>query len=150
MTAISIRNESGLLASLFFRTAIRLIELQCQRGRIYPSRFSLKLLQYSADHGHISAMSRLGGLLFDCGVGRADKRSGLEYIRRAAKSGDIEAQYLLGKAYFEGNITPRDYKAATRWLALAADRGHQQAASILQQCQQEPDNDNDHNQIANG
>lgn len=144
MTAISMRNESGLLASLFFRTAIRLIELQCQRGRIYPSRLSLKLLQYSADHGHISAMSRLGSLLFDCGVGRADKRSGLEYIRRAAKSGDIEAQFLLGKAYFEGNIIPCDFKAAARWLALATESGHDRAAVLLEQCQNEADNPSVH------
>ncbi|MGB3621389.1 sel1 repeat family protein [Ketobacter sp. MCCC 1A13808] len=136
----SVSNGSGLVASLFFRTATRLIEIQCQRGRIYPSRLSLKMLQYSADHGHISAMSRLGGLLFDCGCGRADKRSGLEYIRRAAKSGDIEAQFLLGKACFEGKITPKDCKAATHWLVLAADSGHTRAAMVLKQCENNLEN----------
>lgn len=135
MVTSSMNNQCGLFASLLFRTAIRLIDMQGQLGRTYPSRFSLKLLQYSADHGHVSAMSRLGGLLFSCGMGRVDKRSGLEYIRRAAKGGDIEAQYLLGKACYEGNITQQDCKIALHWLALAADHGHPDAATVLRDCQ---------------
>ena len=93
------------------------------------------MLQYSADHGHRSAMSQLGSLLYNGGVGRAVKRSGLEYIRMAAKAGDAEAQYQLGKAYYDGGLTHQDNKAATHWLALAVDRGHEQAAEVLQQCQ---------------
>ena len=126
-----------MMARFSFRAANRIIDIQCQRGRIYPSRFSLKMLQYSADHGHLSAMSQLGSLLYNCGVGRAVKRSGLEYIRMAAKAGDTEAQFQLGKAYFDGSLTHQDSKAATHWLALAADQGHDQAADVLQQCRRE-------------
>ncbi|HAG96850.1 MAG: hypothetical protein CMK83_24965 [Pseudomonadales bacterium] len=135
MIADSINNECGVMARFSFRAANRIIDIQCQRGRAYPSRFSLKMLQYSADHGHRSAMSQLGSLLYNCGVGRAVKRSGLEYIRMAAKAGDAEAQYQLGKAYYDGGLTHQDNKAATHWLALAVDRGHEQAAEVLQQCQ---------------
>lgn len=123
------------MARFSYRAANRIINIQCQRGRIYPSRFSLKMLQYSADHGHVSAMSQLGCLLYNCGVGRAVKRSGLEYIRMAAKGGDCEAQFQLGKAYFDGSLTHQDNKAATHWLALAADSGHSQAAEVLHVCQ---------------
>lgn len=136
MALNSVNRECNLIARVFYRAAARLIDMQCQRGRIYPSRFSLKMLQYSADHGHVCAMARLGGLLYLCGVGRADKRSGLEYIRRAAKSGECEAQFLLGKAYFDGQLTQQDYKQATHWLALAADRGHENAGQALKDCQQ--------------
>lgn len=123
------------MARFSYRAANRIINIQCQRGRIYPSRFSLKMLQYSADNGHVSAMSQLGCLLYNSGVGRAVKRSGLEYIRMAAKGGDCEAQFQLGKAYFDGSLTHQDNKAATHWLALAADSGHSQAAEVLHVCQ---------------
>ncbi len=123
------------MARFSYRAANRIIHMQCQRGRAYPSRFSLKMLQYSADHGHVSAMSQLGCLLYNCGVGRAVKRSGLEYIRMAAKGGDTEAQYQLGKAYYDGNLTYQDSKAATHWLALAADHGHELAGDALHECQ---------------
>lgn len=139
MIADSIDNECSMIARFSYRAANRIIDMQCQRGRIYPSRFSLKMLQYSADHGHVSAMSQLGSLLYNCGVGRAVKRSGLEYIRMAAKGGDTEAQYQLGKAYFDGSLAHQDSKAATHWLALAADRGHELAGCVLQQCQQSSD-----------
>ena len=139
MIADSINNDCGMIARISFRAANRIIDMQCQRGRIYPSRFSLKMLQYSADHGHVSAMSQLGSLLYNCGVGRAVKRSGLEYIRMAAKNGDTEAQFQLGKAYFDGNLAHQDNKAATHWLALAADRGHELAGGVLMQCQQATD-----------
>jgi TPR repeat protein len=137
MIADSINNDCGMIAKFSFRAAKRIIDIQCQHGRIYPSRFSLKMLQYSADHGHVSAMSQLGSLLYNCGVGRAVKRSGLEYIRMAAKGGDTDAQFQLGKAYFQGSLTHQDSKAASHWLALAADRGHQEAATILQSCLQQ-------------
>ena len=68
-------------------------------------------------------------------MGRAVKRSGLEYIRMAAKGGDVEAQYQLGKAYFEGALTYQNNKAASHWLALAADRGHPRAADVLYESQ---------------
>lgn len=131
-----------MIARFSFRAANRIIDIQNQRGRIYPSRFSLKMLQYSADHGHLSAMSQLGCLLYRSGVGRAVKRSGLEYIRMAAKAGDTEAQFQLGKAYFDGSLTHQDSKAATHWLALAADRGHTQAAEVLFECRREDAADN--------
>lgn len=137
MIADSFNNECSVFARFSYRAANRIIDIQCQRGRIYPSRFSLKMLQYSADHGHLSAMSQLGCLLYRCGVGRAVKRSGLEYIRMAAKGGDSEAQFQLGKAYFDGSLTHQDNKAATHWLALAADRGHSQAAEVLSECRSE-------------
>lgn len=136
MSVNGVNSECNMMARIIFRAAQRLIDMQCQRGRVYPSRFPLKLLQYSADHGHVSAMSHLGGLLFQCGVGRADKRSGLEYLRRAAKGGECQAQFMLGKAYYDGKITQQDYKQATHWLALAADRGHEEAKTTLKDCQQ--------------
>ena len=80
-------------------------------------------------------MTRLGGLLFQCGVGRADKRSGLEYIRCAAKRDDTQAQFLLGKAYLSGQIINQDINTAAHWLALAADKGHKEAALELESCQ---------------
>ena len=127
-------SRSGLLARFVFLWARKIIFFQTQRGRAYPSRFSLKLLQYSADHGHVCAMSQLGGLLFQCGVGRADKRSGLEYIRCAAKKNDCQAQFLLGKAYHKGQLINQDTKSALHWLALAADKGHKEAQSYLNVC----------------
>jgi uncharacterized protein len=92
------------------------------------------MLQYSADHGHLQAMAQLGGMLYRCGVGRADKRSGLEYLRRAAKRGDIDSQFLLGAAHMDGQLVRRDDKTAIHWLALAADRGHGDAARLLEEC----------------
>lgn len=129
----------GLVGRLFYRLAFSLINFQCQQGRAYPSRFSLKMLQYSADHGHLQAMAQLGGMLYRCGVGRADKRSGLEYLRLAAKRGDIDSQYLLGAAHMDGQLVRRDDKTAIHWLALAADRGHSDAGRLLEQCKTRQD-----------
>ena len=132
MTAKRVNEGCGVFARLFFQIAFSWINFQCQHGRQYPSRFSLKMLQYSADHGHVRAMAQLGSLLYRCGVGRADKRSGIEYLRLAAKKGNIDAQYLLGAAYMDGQLVRQDDKAAIHWLALAADRGHDDAADLLQ------------------
>jgi len=92
------------------------------------------MLQYAADHGHLQAMAQLGGMLYRCGVGRADKRSGLEYLRLAAKGGDIDSQYLVGAAHLDGQLVRRDDKTAIHWLALAADQGHSDAARLLEDC----------------
>lgn len=138
MTANSADNGCGLFARVFFRAAWSLISFQSQQGRLYPSRFSLKMLQYSADHGHLQAMAQLGRLLYSCGVGRADKRSGLEYLRRAARGGDVNAQYLLGSAYLDGALVRQDDKTAIHWLTLAAERGHVDATSLLQSCKSRP------------
>src|SRR5690606_37095543 len=85
-----VKSGCGLFARLFFRAAYSLINLQYQKGHQYPSRFSLRMLQYAANQGHVKAMAQLGGLLYQCGVGRADKRSGLEYLRKAAKVGNVD------------------------------------------------------------
>lgn len=127
-------NGCGFFARAFYRLAFSLINFQCQKGRAYPSRLSLRMLQYSADQGHLQAMAQLGGMLYRCGVGRADKRSGLEYLRLAAKRGDIDSQYLLGAAHMDGHLVRRDDKTALHWLALAADRGHGDAGRLLQEC----------------
>ncbi|MEZ5508227.1 MAG: hypothetical protein R3F38_20645 [Gammaproteobacteria bacterium] len=134
LTADRTNAGCGLFARLFYRLAFSVISYQCQHGRAFPSRFSLKMLQYSADQGHVQAMAQLGGMLYRCGVGRADKRSGLEYLRRAAKGGDVDSQYLLGAAHMDGQLIRRDDKAALHWLALAADRGHGDAVRLLEEC----------------
>ncbi len=139
MTASTLNHQCGFFARFFFRTANQLISLQSLRGKIYPTRVPLKMLQYSADHGHVSAMSQLGSLLFEKGVCRADKRSGFEYVRNAAKNGDACAQYKLGCAYYDGNMANKNLQQASHWLALAADRGHTGAANLLRICQQESD-----------
>lgn len=130
----SLNSECSMMARFSYRAANRIIDMGSQRGRVYPSRFCLRMLQYSADHGHRSAMSQLGCLLYTHGVGRALKRSGLEYLRMAAKAGDAEAQYQLGKAFYEGTIAHQDPKSAIHWLALASDRGHKQAPAVLELC----------------
>lgn len=109
-----------------YRFAQRLINFQCdRRGHQYPSRFPVKLLQYSADHGNVKAMSELGNMLYSSGACRADKRNGLEYLRRAAKLGDAQAQYLLGEVHYHGSpLVKPNRQMATHWLALAADNGH--------------------------
>jgi len=130
----------GLIGRLFYRLAFSLINFQCQQGRrAYPSRSSLKLLQFAADQGHLQAMAQLGGMLYRCGVGRADKRSGLEYLRLAAKRGDIDSQYLVGAAHMDGQLVRRDEKTAIHWLALAADRGHSDAGRLLEECKTRQD-----------
>ena len=135
LTSVRANTGCGLSARLFYRLAFSIISFQCQQGRrAYPSRFSLRMLQYAADHGHLQAMAQLGGMLYRSGAGRADKRSGLEYLRRAAKGGDIDSQYLLGAAHLDGQLVRRDDKTAIHWLALAADRGHSDAARLLQEC----------------
>ncbi len=130
-------SHCGMFARLVYQAARKLIFLQTQNGRAYPSRLPLKMLQYSADHGHVTAMSQLGGLLVQSGVGRAVKRSGLEYIRCAAKNDDSQAQFMLGKAYYKGQVINQDMKNAVHWLALAADKGHSEAAKYLDACQNE-------------
>jgi len=127
-------NNCGWFARVFFRAAWSLISFQSQRGRRYPSQFSLNLLKYSANQGHVQAMAQLGRLLYSCGVCRADKRNGLEYLRRAARGGDVNAQYLLGSAYLDGTLVRQDDKTARHWLTLAADSGHAEAVSLLQSC----------------
>lgn len=139
LTSSRANHGCSVFARLFYRMAFSLINYQCQNGRAYPSRFSLKMLQYSADHGHVQAMAQLGGMLYRCGVGRADKRSGLEYLRRAAKGGDIDSQYLLGAAHMDGQLVRRDDKTAIHWLALAADQGHCDATRLLKECKTRQD-----------
>lgn len=135
LASVCTHPEAGLLARLFYRVAVALIDTQCQSGRrAYPSRLFLKFLQYSADQGHVLAMARLGGMLYRCGVSRVDKRSGLEYLRQAAKRGDVQSRFLLGSAYLDGQLVRRDDKTALHWLALAADAGHAEAARLLQTC----------------
>lgn len=134
MTAKSVGKECGLSARFLFKMAFALIRFQSRQGRRYPSRTSLKILQYSADHGHVQAMSQLGRLLYCSGVGRVDKRSGLEYLRQAARGGDINAQFWLGSAHLDGQLVRQDDKTAVHWLTLAAERGHAEAASLLQAC----------------
>lgn len=91
------------------------------------------MLQYSADHGHTQAMSGLGRLLYKSGACRAEKRSGIEYVRRAAKCDEPDAQFLLGEAYLKDDIFHQKNKQlAIHWLALAADKGHTQASQTLQ------------------
>lgn len=150
LTSDRVDSSCGLFARLFYRLAYSLINYQCQHGRAYPSRFSLKMLQYSADHGHLGAMSQLGGLLYRCGVGRADKRSGIEYLRLAAKGGDVDSQYLLGAAHMDGQLVRRDDKTAIHWLALAADRGHDDAGRLLQECRERQEEVEPHSEPAAG
>ena len=98
----SLNHRSSVIAKASYRAANRMIHLQCQRGRPFPSRLTLKMLQFAADQGHVPAMSRLGALLYQWGVGRAVKRSGLEYIRMAAKGGDA----TTGAARSKGPCEP--------------------------------------------
>lgn len=134
LTSARLDDGCGMIARLLYRLASFLIRFQCQQGRPYPSRFSLRMLQQAANLGHLQAMAQLGGLLYRNGAGRADKRSGLEYLRVAAKRGDIDSQYLLGAAHMDGHLVRRDDKTALRWLALAAERGHADAIRLLQEC----------------
>ncbi len=138
MTAKSVGKECGLAARILFRMAHALICFQSRQGRRYPSRTTLKILQFSADQGHIEAMSQLGRLLYCCGVGRVDKRSGLEYLRQAARGGDIQAQYWLGSAHLDGQLVRQDEKTAIHWLTLAAERGHSEATDLLVACRTRP------------
>lgn len=113
--------------------ARRLISFQCvRRGRPFPSRLPLRLMHFSAEHGHRQAMTDLGMLLFASGACRADKRNGLEYLRRAAKLGDADAQFALGEAHVQGSaLIKPNRQMATYWLALAADNGHPEAHKKL-------------------
>ena len=125
------KNQHSWFANLVYIFATRFINLQCTRAQ-YPSRFPLKLLQYAAEQGHIKAMSGLGRLLYSSGACRAERRSGLEYVRTAAKSSDSDAQFVLGTAYLEDDVfTQKNKQLAIHWLALAADSGHTQAAQKL-------------------
>ena len=121
-----------------------LINLQCQKSR-YPSRFPLKMLQYSAEHGHARAMSHLGCMLYQSGACKAEKRSGIEYVRRAAKRDVSEAQYVLGNAYLTDDVFHQKNKQlALHWLALAADKGHTQASRKLQAISRQTPSDSTH------
>ena len=139
MTVGTLNNQCGFFARFFFRAANQLINFQNLHGNFFPSRVPLKMLQYSADHGHVTAMSQLGSLLCEKGVGRVDKRSGFEYVRIAAKNGDVCAQYKLGCAFYDGNMVHRNLQQAMHWLALAAERGHLESGHLLHLCQQETD-----------
>lgn len=135
MAVVSVEKQPQMQVSwvveFIYKLATRFIDLQCTRAK-YPSRFPLKLLQYSAERGHVLAMSGLGRLLYVSGACRAEKRSGLEYVRQAAKASDADAQYVLGEAYFEDDVfTQKNKQLAIHWLALAADNGHTQAAQKL-------------------
>lgn len=137
MAVNKLDNQCGFFARFSFRAANKLIDMQAQGGKTYPTKMPLKMLQYSADNGHVSAMTQLGNLLCDCGVGQVDKRSGLEYVRNAAKEGDAEAQFRLGELYLTGNLVQQDLQRACHWLAQAADRGHADATPMLNQCRQQ-------------
>lgn len=135
MAVVSVEKQPQMQVSwvvqLVYRLATRFIDLQCTRAT-YPSRFPLKLLQYAAERGHVLAMSGLGCLLYTSGACRAEKRSGLEYVRQAAKASDPNAQFVLGEAYLEDEVfTQKNKQLAIHWLALAADNGHTQAAQKL-------------------
>lgn len=135
--AVSSVNDQGnqqgsLFSHLIYLFSNWLIQVQCQRSQ-YPTRFPLKLMQYAAENGHARAMSHLGCLLYESGACKAEKRSGIEYVRRAAKCNDCEAQYMLGKAYLSDDIFQQKNKQlAIHWLALAADNGHTRASQKLQ------------------
>ena len=137
MAVNDLNNECGFFARFSFRAANKLMTMQAQGGKSYPTKMPLKMLQYSADNGHVSAMSQLGNLLCDCGVGQVDKRSGLEYVRSAAKGGDADAQFRLGEFYLTGHLVSQDLQRACHWLAQAADGGHKDAGRRLQQCRQQ-------------
>ncbi|MCG8313438.1 MAG: hypothetical protein MI976_09490 [Pseudomonadales bacterium] len=123
--------RSSWIAGLVYKVAQSFIDFKCEGGR-FPSRLPLKFLQYSADLGHVRAMSGLGCLLYRFGACRAEKRSGMEYIRQAAKCGDPEAQYVLGKTYLtDDHINQKNQQLAIHWLALAADKGHTLASQKL-------------------
>lgn len=123
--------RSSWIAGLVFKIAQSFIDFKCEGGR-FPSRLPLKFLQYSADLGHVGAMSGLGCLLYRFGACRAEKRSGMEYIRQAAKCGDLEAQYVLGKTYLsDDHFSQKNKQLAIHWLALAADKGHTLASQKL-------------------
>ncbi len=137
MAVVSVEKQplvsASLIVDLIYRVAILFIDLQCARSK-YPSRFPLKILQYAASRGHVAAMSGFGRLLYAAGSCRAEKRSGLEYVRQAAKAADPDAQFVLGEAYLVDDvIIAKNRQLAAHWLALAADNGHTQAAQKLQQ-----------------
>lgn len=153
MAVTSVNQQQNQQASLFSHLVYLLsnwmIHFQCQKSR-YPSRFPLKLMQYSAEHGHARAMSELGCLLYESGACKAEKRSGIEYVRRAAKRDICEAQYVLGKAYLADDIFHQNNKQlALHWLALAADNGHTQASRKLQAISRQNPSDSKHSPHAN-
>lgn len=130
-------SQGTWVAKLVFQLATLFIDVQCTRAQ-YPSRFPLKMLQYAAEHGHVLAMSGLGRLLYKSGACRAERRSGLEYVRQAAKYDDPEAQFTLGNAYLQDDTyTQKNTQLATHWLALASDNGHTQAAQKLRSIAQQ-------------
>jgi len=130
--------QRGWLTDIIFQLAQRVILFERDRNESYfPSTLSLKLLKYAAQYDHIQAQSQLGGFLFTMGVGQADKRNGLEYIKQAAKAGESQAQFMLGQAYREDNpLLPRSDRLSAHWLTLAADKGHQAAAEELRELRQ--------------
>lgn len=145
--AVSSVNDQGmqqpsLFSHLIYLLSSWIVHVQCQRSQ-YPSRLPLKLMQYAAEHGHARAMSHLGCLLYQSGACKAEKRSGIEYVRRAAKCNDCEAQYVLGQAYLSDDIFHQENKQlAIHWLALAADNGHTQASQKLQAITRQESRDN--------
>jgi len=130
--------QCGLLIKIIFQVAQRVIVFEQGRSESYfPSNLSLKLLKYVANNGHVSAQSQLGGFLFTMGVGQADKRNGIEYIKQAAKAGECEAQFMLGRTYREDNpLLAKSDRLSAHWLTLAADNGHQAAAKELLELRQ--------------
>jgi TPR repeat protein len=97
-----------------------------------PWLWSLRLLQYAADRGHLSAMTEFGALLYCQGACRTEKSTGLDYLRMAARHGIVEAQYQLGISYCLGCFwLEPDRQQAQYWLRLAADQGHVLACNRL-------------------
>ena len=119
-------------------TAQRLIIVQCSMAnRIYPSALALNLLRFAANHRYLPAIVELGQYLFESGVGKADKRNGLEYLRQAAKAGESNAQFLLGHAFLQGcDVVAQNGQHAAHWLTLAAENGHNLALQLVELIQQ--------------
>jgi len=127
-----------------FATALRLFEIQAERGNIEAEwrlgviyghgqgvtsdfRLAGERYQRAADQGHPEARADLAALLFNGhGVPR-DVTEAVRLTQLAADQDVARAQYKMGLIYQYGQRVNEDHAEAYLWFALAAAAGHGEA-----------------------
>lgn len=85
-------------------------------------------LQKAAEGGDVSAMERLGFLLF-----QQDPKAGLPWLQKAAEAGSARSALVLGIALFNGDGITKNQAEGFAWIDLAHARGEVAARKTLDQ-----------------
>jgi TPR repeat protein len=107
------------------------IYLKGKNGEEKSVEKGLKLLEFAAKNGSVTAQVELGGLYSNTENEYHDLSKSIIYYFMAVDSGDITAPYTLATIYLYGNSTPKDYIKIYSLFKQSKDKGMLSAQGVF-------------------